>query len=63
VAIRAAMLQAFLQEDRPMIEAFERDMGGRDLWSMKPVLLAGDTGGVRARRLLEKLLAAEHAAA
>jgi vanillate O-demethylase monooxygenase subunit len=61
--IRAMVLHAFLQEDRPMLEAIQRDMGGRDLWSMKPVLLSGDSGGVRARRLLEKLIAGEHAAA
>lgn len=60
--IRAAILQVFLNEDRPMLEAIQRDIGNQDLWSMKPVLLAGDSGGVRARRLLEKLIADEQAA-
>ena len=31
-------------------------MGTTDLWSQTPVLLAGDAGAVRARRVLQKLI-------
>jgi hypothetical protein len=34
-------------------------MGGADFWSLKPVLLEGDAAGVRARRVLAKLIADE----
>lgn len=57
--IRGAVLHAFLQEDRPLLEKIQQQMGDHDLWSMKPVMLGGDAGGVRARRLLEQLIAAE----
>jgi hypothetical protein len=34
-------------------------MGDADLWSLDPVLLRGDEAAVRARRILEKRIAAE----
>jgi vanillate O-demethylase monooxygenase subunit len=37
-------------------------MGTTDLWSLKPVLLSGDFSAVRARRILDKLIAEEAAA-
>jgi len=43
----------FEREDKPMIEAVARNMGDADLWSLKPVLLAGDAAAVRARRVLK----------
>jgi hypothetical protein len=55
----AYIKQPFLMEDLPMLELQQRNMGGQDFWDLKPVLLAGDAGGVRARRALDKLLAAE----
>jgi hypothetical protein len=33
-----------------------------DFWSLKPVLLAGDAGAIRARRVLDKLIKDEQAA-
>jgi vanillate O-demethylase monooxygenase subunit len=36
-------------------------MGDADFWSLKPVLLAGDAGAIRARRVLDKRIAAEQA--
>lgn len=52
----------FVHEDKPMVEAQQRAMAGRTFWDMKPVLLDVDAPAVRARRLLEQLLAAEQAA-
>jgi vanillate O-demethylase monooxygenase subunit len=49
----------FTDEDLPMLEAQQQMMGDADFWSLKPVLLPGDAGAVRARRVLDKLIAAE----
>lgn len=53
--------QPFEHEDKPVIEAVARSMGGADLWSLSPVLLRGDEAAVRARRILGKRIAAEQA--
>jgi vanillate O-demethylase monooxygenase subunit len=34
-------------------------MAGQDFWSLKPLIMTGDSGGVRARRVLERLIQAE----
>jgi phenylpropionate dioxygenase-like ring-hydroxylating dioxygenase large terminal subunit len=52
----------FEREDKPMIEAVERSMNGAELWSLQPVLLAGDAAAVKARRVLEKLIKADRPA-
>jgi vanillate O-demethylase monooxygenase subunit len=52
----------FLHEDKPMVEAQQRALAGRSFWDMKPVLLDVDAPAVRARRVLEQMLAAEQAA-
>jgi phenylpropionate dioxygenase-like ring-hydroxylating dioxygenase large terminal subunit len=49
----------FLHEDKPMVEAQQRAIGDSSFWDMKPVLLDVDAPAVRARRVLEQLLAAE----
>lgn len=51
----------FAEEDQPMLEAQQAAMGDADFWSLKPVLLPGDAPGVRARRVLDGLIAAEQA--
>lgn len=60
-AIRPIIERAFRQEDKPMLEAQQRRIGAADFWSLKPVLLPGDAGAVRARRKLDALVAAEGA--
>lgn len=55
-AIQQAVLQAFEFEDEPVIEAVQNRMAGKDLWSLKPVLLSTDVGAVRVRRLMSKLI-------
>lgn len=49
----------FELEDLPMLEQQQRNIGNADFWGLKPVLLPGDAAGVRARRLLEKLISQE----
>jgi phenylpropionate dioxygenase-like ring-hydroxylating dioxygenase large terminal subunit len=55
----ALLRQPFEHEDKPIIEAVARSMAGADFWSLNPVLLRGDEAAVRARRILEKRIAAE----
>lgn len=50
---------AFMNEDEPMIEAVAGYMGTDDLISLNPVLLPADASGIRARRILKKLIATE----
>ena len=59
----AGLREPFLHEDKPMVEAQQRAMAGRSFWEMKPVLLDVDAPAVRARRVLEQMLAAEQGAA
>lgn len=49
----------FRDEDLPMLEAQQAMMGDAEFWSLKPVLLVGDAGALRARRVLDKLIADE----
>jgi vanillate O-demethylase monooxygenase subunit len=55
----AGLREPFLQEDKPMVEAQQRALAGHSFWDLKPVLLDVDAPAVRARRVLEQLLAAE----
>jgi phenylpropionate dioxygenase-like ring-hydroxylating dioxygenase large terminal subunit len=43
---------AFTRQDKPMLEAVQRNMGGRSFDELHPLLLPIDSGAVRARRLL-----------
>ncbi|MNG13287.1 hypothetical protein D3C84_969580 [compost metagenome] len=58
----SALNQPFSTEDLPMLEAQQRMIGDADFWSLKPILLPGDAAAVRARRVLDKLIADEQAA-
>jgi phenylpropionate dioxygenase-like ring-hydroxylating dioxygenase large terminal subunit len=60
---RAGMIHAFRDEDAPMLEAVQERMAGRDFWSMRPAILAGDNAQVLARRRLQQLIRAEAAEA
>ena len=57
-----ALAAPFENEDKPMVEAQQRAMRGRTFWDMKPVLLDVDAPAVRARRVLDQMLADEAAA-
>ncbi|MCW6536755.1 aromatic ring-hydroxylating dioxygenase subunit alpha [Sphingomonas lycopersici] len=50
--IAGATEQAFQQEDLPMLEAVQKQMGSRAFDAMKPLLLPFDEGAVRARRVV-----------
>lgn len=52
---------AFRNEDEPMIERLQRQIGARDLFEMQPVMLPTDGPAVRARRVLMQCMAEEAA--
>lgn len=60
--IRAVGLQAFEEEDRPVIEAQQANIQSADVMNLGPALLSPDAAAVRARRILERLIEAEHSA-
>jgi phenylpropionate dioxygenase-like ring-hydroxylating dioxygenase large terminal subunit len=57
----AGLRHAFTTEDKPMIEAQQRNLGDADLFDCKPVLLPTDSASTRARRVYTRLLEAEQA--
>lgn len=59
--IRATVGIAFEQEDRPVIEAQQQVLNGRELMDLNPVLLPNDQGSARARRIIERRIKAEQA--
>lgn len=59
--MQAAIDSAFRNEDEPMVEACQNNMGTSDLFSLRPVGLSGDGPGMRARRILEKAIVGEQA--
>ena len=50
---------AFAEQDKPIVDAQQQVVGDKDLWAMKPVLLAVDVGPVRMRRTIERLVKEE----
>lgn len=60
----AMFLDAFRDQDEPMIEAVQKRMGSvSNIDELKPILLKTDAAPVSARRLLAKLIAQERAEA
>src|SRR3546814_11185030 len=57
--LRVGIEYAFEEEDKPMIALQPAQVGGQDIMSMLPVLLAGHAAAVRVRPLLRQLFAHE----
>ena len=55
-AWRGSIYQAFECQDKPLLEAQAKMMRGKSLEELDPVLLSSDTGPVRCRRVLDKLI-------
>jgi len=49
----------FNEQDKPMLEAQQQNVGDMDLMDLKPVLLATDAGAVRIRRVLKSMIESE----
>lgn len=60
--LQASLQSAFETEDGPMIEAQSQHMGGLPQEALKPVLLPTDSASLRARRVLQQLIAQQVAA-
>jgi phenylpropionate dioxygenase-like ring-hydroxylating dioxygenase large terminal subunit len=58
-ALDAGFKYAFEEQDKPMIIAQRDALAGADFWDMKPLILAGDAGAVRARRTLRRMISDE----
>jgi phenylpropionate dioxygenase-like ring-hydroxylating dioxygenase large terminal subunit len=54
--LRNGLRFAFEEQDMPMIAEAQQRMETSDLWSLKPVMLAGDAGAIRARRVLQQVI-------
>lgn len=59
--LHAALEYAFEHEDMPVIRDCHRQMMGGEFWGFKPLILEGDGGGVRARRILKRMIEREQA--
>jgi vanillate O-demethylase monooxygenase subunit len=57
--LRSLFLQAFDNEDKPIIKAAYDNLEGRDFWESRPVSLGVDAGGLRVRRRLKAMLSRE----
>lgn len=56
------MHQAFADEDLPLLEAVQNEMGTTDFFSLNPVLMSNDIAPVRVRRKLKELIESENPA-
>lgn len=53
--VRGLMEQAFIAEDKPIIEAAFNNTDGADFWERDPAFIGVDAGGTRARRVLQAM--------
>lgn len=52
---RAGLENAFVTEDKPMIEAQQRSLGTAELLDLGPALFKGDAAAIQARRILDEM--------
>jgi vanillate O-demethylase monooxygenase subunit len=57
--VRAAGNLAFENEDQPMIEAVQLNMGQRDFDDLRPISFSTDGAAMLARRILARMIADE----
>jgi vanillate O-demethylase monooxygenase subunit len=57
--LRDMLAHAFIHEDKPMLEAQQTRLGETPFETLRPVLLAIDSGAIQVRRQLDKQIAAE----
>jgi vanillate O-demethylase monooxygenase subunit len=55
--VQAMVSSAFVEEDKPIIEAQQHNMGDVGFEQLDPVYLESDGAGARARRIMNRLLA------
>ena len=57
--VSARQLAAIEGEDSPMLMAIDKEMGGREIMDMRPVILPTDRGGLSVRRTMKRLMREE----
>ena len=57
--IYSMLNSAFVEEDKPVIEAIQARMGDAELMDMKPALMRNDAGPMRVRKKYQKLIKEE----
>jgi len=57
--ITQGLMNAFVGEDKPILQAVQESMGTKEFWELKPLLLACDSGAVHARRILGRMISRE----
>ena len=57
----AGMHAAFEDEDGPLVQAVQREMGEADFFSLDPVLMSNDVAPVKVRKLLDRMIRDERA--
>jgi phenylpropionate dioxygenase-like ring-hydroxylating dioxygenase large terminal subunit len=60
--LEAGLRFAFEHQDKPMIVAQREAMEGAEFWSLNPIVLEGDAGAIRARRILRRMIHEEQTA-
>lgn len=54
--LKTMLEDAFVSEDKPIIEAAYANIGTSDFWDLQPLYLGVDNGGTRARRKIQALI-------
>lgn len=62
-AVRLAEIRrtAFEDQDKPILDAIQEEMGDAEFWGMKPALFQVDAAPIRMRRTVERLVAEDRA--
>lgn len=53
------VVEAFVSEDKPILQSVKEAMRGEEFWSLDPLILSCDLGPVHARRALARLIRKE----
>jgi len=56
-----AITRIFVEEDKPMVEDQQREIGDADIFDHNPLVLSTDKGAIRVRRKLAAMIRAEQA--
>jgi len=56
---RKPLMQAFVEEDKPMLEKQQQRIGDNNFWDLRPRLLSIDEASLLARRKLDAMIEAE----
>lgn len=58
-AMETVVTEAFVEEERSILMAVQKNMAGKNFWGMRPAILEDDRAGIMLRRLTDKLRKSE----